>query len=46
MAKVALAIEEDYESSIELRPFSLLINAIKAEQTRGNITHACTIETS
>jgi integrase len=38
MSKVALAFEEeevqDFESSMELDPFSLFINAIRAEQTR------------
>ena len=38
MSKLALAVEEqekqDYESSMELDPFSLFINAIRAEQTR------------
>src|SRR5690242_18694326 len=35
MSKMALAItEEDFESSMELDPFSLFINAIRAEQTR------------
>ena len=36
MSKVALAVEEqDFESSMELDPFSLFINAIRAEQTRA-----------
>ncbi len=35
MSKVALTCEEkDFESSMELDPFSLFINAIRAEQTR------------
>ena len=35
MSKVALAFkEEDYESSMDLNPFSLFTNAIRAEQTR------------
>ena len=36
-SKVALATigqQEDYESSMELDPFSLFINAIRADQTR------------
>ena len=38
-SKVALALEQqvqaqDFESSMELDPFSLFINAIRAEQTR------------
>jgi hypothetical protein len=38
MSKVALIVkeeaQEDFESSMELDPFSLFINAIRAEQTR------------
>jgi hypothetical protein len=35
MTKVAPAIEEeDYESSMEIDPFSLFTNAIRAEQTK------------
>ena len=38
MSNVALVVEEqekqDFESSMELDPFSLFINAIRAEQTR------------
>src|SRR6478735_11937557 len=38
MSKVALEFkkeeQEDFESSMELDPFSLFINAIRAEQTR------------
>ena len=36
MPKVALTIEEeqDYESSMDLNPFSLFTNTIRADQTR------------